>query len=199
MKLLITGFDAFGKESVNPASQVLPLLKAPEGTELIKLEIPTVYGCGTQVLRVIGQEHPQAVLLLGQAGGRSSLTLERIAINLRDCSMADNAGIISLEEPVVPGGPAAYFSTLPIKPMVSAIQAAGIPAAVSNTAGTFVCNSLLYEVLHGCSLIFPDIRAGFLHMPFLPCQVSDRPQYPSMSLSDMAKGISAAIAFLVSP
>ena len=124
MKLLVTGFNAFGKESLNPASQVLPLLGAPEGAELLKLEIPTVYGCGTQVLDVIQKERPQAVLLLGQAGGRSSLTLERIAINLRDCSMADNAGKTAQEEPVLPGGPAAYFSTLPIKAMVSAIQAA---------------------------------------------------------------------------
>ena len=196
MKILITGFDAFGKESVNPASLVLPLLKAPEGRELIKLEIPTVYGCGEQVLRVIRQEQPQAVLLLGQAGGRSSLTLERVAINLRDCSMADNAGKIAAEEPVLPAGPAAYFSSLPLKHMVSAIQAAGIPAALSSTAGTFVCNSLFYEVLHGCSRTAPDTGVGFLHVPFLPCQVSDRPQYPSMSLSDMAEGINAAIASL---
>ena len=196
MKLLVTGFDAFGKESLNPAAQVLPLLTAPEGVELIKLEIPTVYGCGTQVLDVIQKERPQAVLLLGQAGGRSSLTLERIAINLRDCSMADNAGKTAQEEPVLPDGPAAYFSTLPIKAMVSAIQAAGIPAAVSNTAGTFVCNSLLYEVLQGCSQIAPGTKVGFLHVPFLPCQVTDRPQYPSMCLSDMAKGISAALASL---
>ena len=196
MKLLVTGFDAFGKESLNPASQVLPLLTAPEGVELLKLEIPTVYGCGTQVLDVIQKERPQAVLLLGQAGGRSSLTLERIAINLRDCSMADNLGKIAQEEPVLPDGPAAYFSTLPIKAMVSAIQAAGIPAAVSNTAGTFVCNSLLYEVLHGCSQVSPDTKVGFLHVPFLPCQVTDRPQYPSMSLGDMAAGISAALTCL---
>ena len=196
MKLLVTGFDAFGKESLNPASQVLPLLMAPEGVELLKLEIPTVYGCGAQVLKVIEKEKPRAVLLLGQAGGRSSLTLERVAINLRDCSMADNAGKTAQEEPVLPDGPAAYFSTLPIKTMVSAIQAAGIPAAVSNTAGTFVCNSLLYEVLHGCSQIAPDTKVGFLHVPFLPCQVTDRPQFPGMSLGDMAKGISAALASL---
>ena len=196
MKLLVTGFDAFGKESLNPASQVLPLLTVPEGVELLKLEIPTVYGCGARVMEVIEKEHPQAVLLLGQAGGRSSLTLERVAINLRDCSMADNAGKTAQEEPVLPDGPAAYFSTLPIKTMVSAIQAAGIPAAVSNTAGTFVCNSLLYEVLHGCSQIAPDTKVGFLHVPFLPCQVTDRPQFPGMSLGDMAKGISAALASL---
>ena len=104
MKLLVTGFDAFGKESLNPASQVLPLLKAPEGMELIKLEIPTVYGCGARVMEVIQKEKPRAVLLLGQAGGRSSLTLERIAINLRDCSMADNQGKIAQEEPVLPDG-----------------------------------------------------------------------------------------------
>ena len=196
MKLLVTGFDAFGKESLNPASQVLPLLTALEGVELLKLEIPTVYGCGAQVLTVIEKEKPRAVLLLGQAGCRSSLTLVRVAIYLRDCSMADNQGKIAREEPVLPDGPAACFSTLPIKTMVSAIQADGIPAAVSNTAGTFVCNSLLYEVLHGCSQVSPDTKVGFLHMPFLPCQVTDRPQYPSMSLEDMANGISAALASL---
>lgn len=197
MKLLITGFDAFGKEAVNPASQVLPLLQAPAGAELITMEIPTVYGVGSQVLSVIEKEKPDFVLLIGQAGGRSGLTPERIAINLRDCSMADNAGTVCQDQPVSPEGPAAWFSPLPIKQMVSAIQAAGIPAAVSNTAGTFVCNSLLYEVLEGCSRRKLPAKAGFIHVPFLPCQTENRPQYPSMTLSDMAKGLNAAISSLL--
>ena len=197
MKLLVTGFDAFGKETVNPASLVLPLLKAPSGAELVTMEIPTVYGVGRQVLSAIAKENPDWVLLIGQAGGRSGITPERVAINLRDCSMADNGGRICQEEPVDSSGPAAFFSSLPLKQMVSAIEAAGIPASVSNTAGTFVCNSLLYEVLQGCGSLDFKVRAGFIHVPFLPCQVENRPQYPSMTLEDMAKGLNAAIASLL--
>ena len=197
MKILITGFDPFGKETVNPSSEALALLRGPEGSELIKVPcIPTVYGAGQLVIAEIEKFQPQTVVCLGQAGGRNGVTPERVAINIRDCSMADNQGWICLDEPVVPGGKNAYFSTLPVKDMAAAIQHAGLPAQVSNTAGTFVCNSVLYEVLQYCEAQAPHIRAGFIHVPFLPCQTESRPNFPSMSLTQMAEALEAALSVL---
>ena len=194
MKLLLTAFDPFGGERVNPALEAVRLVPDEiAGWEIAKLEVPTVFGASVDaVAQAIRQEKPDAVLCIGQAGGRCDLTPERVAINISDARIADNAGKQPVDEPIAKDGPAAYFATLPVKAMAAAIREAGLPASVSNTAGTFVCNHLMYGVLHLLAREYPGVRGGFMHVPFAPEQVTNRPA-PSMSLRDIARGIEAAI------
>ncbi len=195
MKILLTAFDAFGGESINPALKAVSLVKAPEGVELSKLEVPTVFGKSVDVVAAaMEREQPDAVICIGQAGGRKAVTPERVAINLMDAGIADNEGFIPVDLPIVPGGENALFSTLPIKAMVFAIQAAGVPAQLSNSAGTFVCNQLLYGVLNLCKEKFPNTIAGFIHVPFLPEQTVSRTEMPSLSLASMVTALEAALA-----
>ena len=197
MKILITGFEPFAREPVNPATEAVERMQAPEGVELIKMpELPTMYGIHELVISWIRKHKPQAVLCVGQAGGRRAVTVERIAINAEDCSLEDNAGFVHQDEEGIPGGPAAFFATLPVKKIVSGIRAAGIPAELSNTAGTFVCNSLFYHVLAFCQSEAPEIQVGFIHLPFLPSQTESRPGYPSMALADMVTALEAAVQVL---
>ena len=197
MKILITGFDPFGGEDLNPATQAVALVQAPKGVELSKmLNLPPVFGVGEQVIAAIREENPDVVLCVGQAGGRKAVTPERIAINFRDATIPDNKGFCPKEEPVVPGGPAAYFSGLPVKAMAEAMQEAGIPAAVSNSAGTFVCNELLYTLLSYIEERGLPIKAGFIHVPFLPSQVVKRPEMPSMPLETMVKALETALSVI---
>lgn len=193
MKILLTAFDPFGGETVNPAQQAVAEVADTIGNaEIVKIVVPTVFGKAPQVVaEAIRAEKPDAVLCIGQAGGRPDLTVERIGINVDDARIADNAGNTPCDAPIVPDGPAAYFATLPIKAMVAAIREAGIPASVSNSAGTFVCNHLLYSVLHLTA--GTGVKAGFMHVPFLPSQVKDGRQFPSMSKSDIVAGIEAAL------
>ena len=189
MKLLLTAFDPFGGAAVNPALEAVKLMGDIPGVEIVKLEVPTVFGASiAAVTAAIEETLPDAVLCVGQAGGRTGLTPERIAINIDDARIADNAGNQPIDRPILPDGPAAYFSTLPVKAMTAAIRAAGLPAELSNTAGTFVCNHLMYGVLHHLATHYPEIRAGFLHVPFLPQQGS-----PSLPLESIVTGIEAAI------
>lgn len=194
MKLLLTAFDPFGGERVNPALEAVRLVPDEiAGWKIVKLEVPTVFGASVDaVAQAIRQEKPDAVLCIGQAGGRCDLTPERVAINISDARIADNAGNQPIDEPIAKDGPAAYFATLPVKAMAAAIREAGLPASVSNTAGTFVCNHLMYGVLHLLAQAYPGVRGGFMHVPFAPEQVTNRPA-PSMSLRDIARGIEAAI------
>ena len=194
MKLLLTAFDPFGGERVNPALEAIRLVPDEvAGWEIAKLEVPTVFGASVDtVAQAIRREKPDAVLCIGQAGGRCDLTPVRVAINISDARIADNAGKQPVDEPIAKDGPAAYFATLPVKAMAAAIREAGLPASVSNTAGTFVCNHLMYGVLHLLAREYPGVRGGFMHVPFAPEQVTNRPA-PSMSLRDIARGIEAAI------
>ena len=195
MKILLTAFDPFGGASINPALEAVKLVadRLP-GVEIVKIEVPTVFGLSIRtVTEAMDRVKPDAVLCIGQAGGRPDLTPERVAINMNDARVPDNRGNQLLDVPVVVGGPAAYFSTLPVKAMVAAIREAGLPASLSNTAGTFVCNHLMYGVLHHAATHDPQVRAGFMHVPFIPSQVTDRPA-PSMAVTDIARGIESAIA-----
>ena len=195
MKILLTAFDAFGGETINPALKAVSLVKAPEGVELVKLEVPTVFGTSVDVVAAaMEREQPDAVVCVGQAGGRSAVTPERVAINLMDAGIADNEGNIPVDLPVVPGGENALFSTLPVKAIVAAIQAADIPAQLSCSAGTFVCNQLLYGVLNLCQEKFPNTLAGFIHVPFLPEQTVDRPEMPSLPLASIVTALEAALS-----
>ncbi|HEL1592252.1 TPA: pyroglutamyl-peptidase I [Streptococcus suis] len=199
MKIIVTGFDPFGGEAINPALETIKSLpKTIAGAEVIIVEVPTVFDKAARVLEEKMAEHePDAVLCIGQAGGRADLTPERVAINQDDARIPDNEGQQPIDRTIRPDGPAAYFSTLPIKAMVEAIRSAGIPSSVSNTAGTFVCNHLMYQALYLSEKQFPKTKAGFLHIPYLPEQVVDKPGLPSMSLETIVKGIEAAITALV--
>ncbi|MBQ8238964.1 MAG: pyroglutamyl-peptidase I [Oscillospiraceae bacterium] len=196
MTILVTAFDPFGGESVNPAQLAVEAL--PDiigGHTIIKAIIPTVFGqSADQVTALMDAHSPDAVVCIGQAGGRDAITPERVAINIMDAKRPDNAGMIPEDVPIVPDGPAAYFSTLPVKAMVSAITAAGIPARLSNTAGTFVCNQLLYRCLHHAATRMPDCRCGFIHVPYIPEQTSEKPDMFAMALEDIVKGLTAAMA-----
>lgn len=195
MKILVTAFDAFGGESINPAERALELAEDLSGrAELVKLVVPTVFSSASELARAaILRERPDAVLCLGQAGGRAGISVERVAVNVMDARIADNSGAIPVDEPVIASAPAAYFATLPIKRIVDAIRAQGVPASVSNSAGTFVCNSLMFSVLHTLETELPGAIGGFIHVPFEPAQVLDKPNAPSMSLDDIVKAVNAAL------
>ena len=196
MKLLLTAFEPFGGEPINPALEAVR--RVPDtvgGVQVVRLEVPTVFRVSIDtVASAIAREQPDAVLCVGQAGGRFGITPERVAINLDDAAIPDNAGGQPVDAPIFADGAPAYFSTLPIKAMVQAIHAAGLPASVSNTAGTFVCNHLMYGVLYTLEKHYPGVRGGFVHVPFAPGQAACRTTpTPSMSLDDMARGLAAAI------
>lgn len=197
MKLLITGFSPFGGESVNPSYETARGLPDRIGPfDLIKAEIPTSFSRSFAVLRPLIQTHkPDAVMLLGQAGGRTAITPERVAINVMDASRPDNDGESPKDVPIDPLGPAAYFSTLPIKEMEKAMLSAGIPAAISNTAGTYVCNYLMYQALHFLQKEGVCVPCGFIHVPFIPEQVKDKDAF-SLPLPQLIAGIQAAISAL---
>ena len=199
MKILVTGFDPFGSDKINPAIEAVKKLPDTiKGAKIIKLEIPTVFNKSAQVVhQAIVKEQPDYVLNVGQAGGRSALTPERVAININDGRIPDNDGYQPLDEPIQPDGDTAYFTQLPIKAMSKAIRAAGLPAIVSNTAGTYVCNHIFYQVQYMRTKEFPKLKAGFIHIPFLPEQVITRPNQPSMALADIVKGLTAAIGAIV--
>ena len=193
-KLLITGFDPFGGESINPAWEAVKLLPDLIGDyALTKLEIPTVFGTASQkVLEAAETVQPDVILCIGQAGGRKAITPEMVGINLRHARIADNAGNQPQDEPIAPDGPAAYFATVPVRKMTAAIEAAGIEAAVSYSAGAFVCNDTLYAVLHHYA--GAAVQAGFVHVPFLPQQAKEG--VPSMPLDEIVRGLSAMIGAL---
>ena len=199
MKILVTGFDPFGGEKINPAIESVKRL--PDkilDAEIIKLEIPTVIGKSVDKIREkIKEVEPDVVLSIGQAGGRPDITVERVGINCDDCRIKDNEGNQPIDEKVVEDGPAAYFATIPIKAMVEHIKEGKIPASVSNTAGTFICNHVLYGVCHIKAREYPNMRTGFIHIPFLPEQVTDKKNMPSMALETIVKGLELAIEAII--
>ena len=199
MKILVTGFDPFGGDKINPAIEAVKRLPDEiKGAEVVKLEIPTVFNKSAEVVKeAIKKENPDYVLNVGQAGGRFGLTPERVAININDGRIPDNEGYQPLGEPINKDGETAYFTQLPIKAEAKAIRDAGLPASVSNTAGTYVCNHIMYQVQYMRDKEFPNIKAGFIHIPFLPEQVVNRPNTPSMALDDIVKGLTAALSAIV--
>ena len=199
MKILVTGFDPFGGEKVNPALEAVKSLPSViHGAEIRWVEIPTVFYQSAEVLETeIVRYQPDVVLCIGQAGGRAGLTPERVAINQDDARIPDNQGNQPIDTPIRLDGEAAYFSTLPIKAMVQAINEVGLPATVSNTAGTFVCNHLMYQALYLADKKFPNMRAGFMHIPYMTEQVVNKPNTASMCLRDIVRGIEAAIGAIV--
>ena len=199
MKVLVTGFDPFGGEKLNPALEAIKSLPSEiQGAEVRWLEVPTVFYKSAKILEEeIRLYQPDIVLCVGQAGGRKGLTPERVAINQDDARIPDNEGNQPIDRPIQLDGPPAYFSSLPIKAMVQAIKEEGLTASVSNTAGTFVCNHLMYQVLYLVEKEFPNIKAGFMHIPYMTEQVVDKPHTPAMDLVDIVRGIEAAIRAII--
>ncbi len=195
MKVIITGFDPFGGEEMNPAYEAVKLLPdIINGHSIIKIEIPTVFRKSLQVLEdAIKKEQPDIVICVGQAGGRFGITPERVAINQDDGRIPDNEGNQPIDETIHNDGEMAYFSKLPIKKIVSNLQKEKIPASVSNTAGTYVCNHVMYGLLYMIDKVYSDIRGGFIHVPYATTQVIDKPNMPSLTLEQIRDGLRIAI------
>lgn len=191
--VLVTGFEPFGGDSANPSWMSAQALhgRLVLGHRVVAARLPTTFGDAAAALReLLGHFRPELVLCTGQAGGRTALSLERIAINVDDARIPDNAGAQPVDAPVVPGGPAAYFSTLPIKAMRAALLDAGLRAEVSQTAGTFVCNHVFYALMHELATrpALARTRGGFMHVPWLPSQGQ-----PSMPLAEIVQGLQLAL------
>ena len=203
MKLLLTGFEPFGGETINPATEVARSLMQQLTSRYLQHEIevlilPTEFQGASDCLREkVAAFQPDILLSLGQAGGRTSLTVERVAINLDDASIPDNAGCQPIDETIEATGETAYFTTLPLKRMVEATRAAGVPAAVSHSAGTYVCNHVMYQGLYLAKNFYPNMLSGFVHIPYLPVQVINKPNQPSMAQITMEAGLLAMIEMLL--
>ena len=195
MNILVTAFDPFGGEKINPALEAVKQLEDHIGEHTItKLEIPTVFHESKEAVdKELAKGGYDAVLAIGQAGGRYDLTPERVGINIDDARIADNNGNQPIDVAIQEDGAPAYFSNLPVKKMTEAIKQAGVPASLSNTAGTFVCNHILYQLGYLADKSYPGLLFGFIHVPFIPEQVTDKPEKPSMSIETIAKGLTAAI------
>lgn len=196
MKILVTGFDPFGGEKVNPAYEAVKLL--PDniaGADIIKLEIPTVFTRSVSVVEEgIKKHQPDVILSIGQAGGRTSITVEKVAINLAEARIPDNDGEQPLDQALKDDGDTAYFATIPVKAIVNKIRENGIPANMSYTAGTYVCNSIMYNVLYLTNKKYPNIKAGFMHVPFSTEQAAGKPDgTASMPVETISKAIQYAI------
>ena len=209
--VLVTGFEPFNGERLNPSWEVCDRLsRSIGGMRLETCRVPCEFRRAIEVVAAAIERHrPAMVVSLGQAGGRAHLSVERVAINVDDARANDNAGSAPIDEAIAPDGPPAYFATLPIKAMVAAMRAAGVPAEVSNTAGTYVCNHLMYGVLHFIAQGAASragargvergvgeghVRAGFIHLPYAEEQVLDKPAIAGMAIATMARGVEAAIA-----
>ena len=195
---LVTGFDAFGGDAINPSWLAAQALHGDivHLHRVVAAQLPTEFAASRKVLAALLRQHtPSVVLCLGLASGRSALSIERIAINVQDARIADNAGAQPVDVPIVKSGPAAYFSTLPIKAMLQALTTDGIPAEVSQTAGTFVCNHVFYALLHALKQQRHGFKArgGFMHVPCLPDQGT-----PNMPLTQTVQGLRIALACALS-
>ncbi len=195
-KALVTGFEPFGGDKINPSSLATDRLKKRiAGVAVHTAVLPCSYAHSAEALRAaIEVVRPDIVLCVGLAGGRAELCLERVAINVQDARIRDNDGKQPIDKPVVKDGPAAHFATLPIKACVAEMRRAGLPAAVSNTAGTFVCNHIFYSLMDIAAGHPIPMRGGFLHVPYIPEQVAKLGAAPSMALDDIVQGIEIIVA-----
>jgi pyroglutamyl-peptidase len=190
--VLLTGFDAFGGERVNPSWRAVRALDGERiaghvvRTARLRCDFAAAPG---QLARAIAKHDPVLVLCVGQAGGRAAVSLERVAINVVDARIPDNAGAQPVDEPVVAGAPAAHFSSLPLKAMLAALRDAGIPAEVSSSAGTFVCNAVFFHLAEALAARAGAVRGGFVHIPYLPQQAARHGAAPSMALETMVAAL----------
>ena len=192
IKVLLTGFEPFGKAALNPSGEIV---KQISGENIVTAILPVAYTRSAAVLlALIGEHKPDVVISLGQAEGRTQITPERIAINLDDGRLADNEGVLRIDVPIVLGGPVAYESTLPIKEFVEAIKVVGVPAAVSLSAGAFLCNHIFYVAQD--KLKGSHVRSGFVHVPLMDEQAAEFPGMPTMPLDQMVKAVQAMLEVL---
>ncbi|WP_184530430.1 pyroglutamyl-peptidase I [Variovorax sp. Sphag1AA] len=198
VNILLTGFEPFDKDAINPSWEAVRALDGwrCEGATVHARRISCVFGAALRDLdAAIDELRPELVIAVGQAGGRSEITPERVAINIDDGRICDNAGCQPIDEPVVAGAPVGYLSSLPIKAIVRDLRAAGVPASVSNSAGTFVCNHLFFGLMHRIAMRpVPGMRGGFIHIPYLPEQAARLPGMPSMSLDAVIAALRIAVA-----
>jgi len=193
-RVLLTGFEPFAGASLNPSEQIVNALNARqiEGVELHTAVLPVVFTESSELLRHLIELHkPDVVICLGQAEGRREISFERVAINLDDARLADNAGRVVLDQPVVAGGPTAHLTTLPVKEMVAAVRAEGIAAGLSTTAGTFVCNHIFYAMQN--ELAETSVVSGFIHVPLMSEQAGEFEGLPTMPLDQQVRAIEVAI------
>lgn len=190
--VLVTGFDPFGGENVNPAWEAVQALAEHKHEHYLieARQLPTVFGKSIEKLnRYVEDISPDVVICVGQAGGRSTFSLERIAVNVNDARIPDNEGNLPIDTPVVAGGPVGYWTTLPIKAIARKLREEGVPASISHTAGTFVCNQVFYGLMHCIATVKPGTKGGFIHIPYLPQQAAHHPGQPSMALDTIVKGL----------
>lgn len=195
--VLVTAFEPFGGETINPSWEAVKGLQGREiaGARVVTCQLPCVFDLALQQLNVaLDEYHPDCTIAVGQAGGRAEITVERVAININDARIPDNHGKQPIDTPVVLDGPSAYFSTLPIKSMVNALREQGIPASVSHTAGTFVCNHVMYGLLHALAQRPDGANGGFVHIPYAPQQAARHPGEPSMPIDMVSQALVIMIA-----
>lgn len=201
--VLVTGFEAFGGASVNPSAEVATRLDGRHvGGWRVRAAVLPVHhvGAASAVQALLRSHDPVAIVHLGLAAERAQIALERVAINVMDYAIPDNEGFQARDEPCVPGGPAAYFSTLPLRAMLDAMRGAGVPGYLSTTAGTYLCNFVMYTTLHALAAHPAPPRAGFVHLPLLPSMVADGdPDQPSMDFGLMLRGVEAALEAVAAP
>lgn len=195
MKILITGFDAFGNETINPSWETVKKIKKYIGKiEVIKVQIPTIFYKSSNILfQEIKKINPDVVICVGQAGGRYDLTIERVAINIDDAGMPDNDGNQPINQTIYNDGENAYFSNLPIKNILKVLKESKIPISISNTAGTYVCNHLMYSLLYYINKNQLNIKAGFIHIPYILEQIIDKKNTPYMEKETITRGLEKII------
>ncbi|AQV92384.1 pyroglutamyl-peptidase I [Cupriavidus necator] len=200
--VLLTGFEPFENEPINPSWEAVRALDGERVGDavIVARQLPCVFGAAIDTLgELVDVLRPALVIAVGQAGGRAEMSVERVAINVDDARIADNAGAQPIDTAIAPDGPAAYFATLPIKAMVRDMRAAGVPASVSQTAGTFVCNHVFYGLMHRLARQpGGDVRGGFIHIPYLPEQAARHPGQPSLAQETLVKGLRTAVATALS-
>ena len=199
--VLMTAFEPFEGESINPSWEAVRSFDGQviKGARVVVRQLPVVFSrCGAVLAEALDELQPDRILCIGQAGGRSDITVERVAINVDDARIPDNDGQQPIDQPIVAEGPAAYFSRLPIKAIVAAVREAGIPASVSQTAGTFTCNHVMYRLLHWLETNQSQARGGFIHIPYLPEQAVSHPGAPSMSAASVIQALEIALQVTLS-
>lgn len=195
--VLVTAFEPFDGEAINPSWEAVNRLQEWDfaGAHVVTCQLACVFDLAlTQLNAALDQHQPDCVIAVGQAGGRAEITVERVAININDARIPDNHGQQPIDSAVIPGGPAAYFATLPIKALVNALRENGIPASVSHTAGTFVCNHVMYGLLHRLVQQVKPVKGGFVHIPYAPQQAARHPGEPSMPIDMVTQALAIMIA-----
>lgn len=199
--VLMTAFEPFGGESINPSWEAVRSFDGKQiaGARIVVRQLPVVFAtCGEVLTQALEEIQPDRVLCVGQAGGRSEISVERVAINVDDARIPDNHQQQPIDQPIVADGPAAYFSTLPIKAMVAALRDVGVPASVSQTAGTYTCNHVMYCLLHWLKTTNSPARGGFIHIPYMPEQAVNHPGVASMSTSSVIQALETSLHVILS-